>query len=119
MVVWCLVARDSVIGNNRGRHDKKLIPQREGGEHDGRIKGFVLEKGMKGLSAPKIEGKMSLRGGYAAILEFRGHAKPVTTLSTRPGPVDAPMRRFLAWTSSPRPSRWSRRRRGDLRDVCA
>ena len=24
------------------------------------IRGFVLEKGMKGLSAPKIEGKMSL-----------------------------------------------------------
>ncbi|GGO92023.1 acyl-CoA dehydrogenase [Stakelama pacifica] len=29
--------------------------------HDGKIKGFVLEKGMKGLSAPKIEGKLSLR----------------------------------------------------------
>ncbi|MEP3296517.1 MAG: acyl-CoA dehydrogenase [Pseudoruegeria sp.] len=29
--------------------------------HDGRIKGFVLEKGMKGLSAPKIAGKLSLR----------------------------------------------------------
>ena len=28
---------------------------------DGRINGFVLEKGMKGLSAPKIEGKFSLR----------------------------------------------------------
>ena len=28
---------------------------------DGVIHGFVLEKGMKGLSAPKIEGKMSLR----------------------------------------------------------
>lgn len=30
-------------------------------EHDGKIKGFVLEKGMKGLSAPKISGKLSLR----------------------------------------------------------
>jgi glutaryl-CoA dehydrogenase len=29
--------------------------------HGGRIVGFILEKGMKGLSAPKIEGKMSLR----------------------------------------------------------
>ncbi|AXI54814.1 Acyl-CoA dehydrogenase (plasmid) [Pseudoseohaeicola sp. NH-UV-7] len=29
--------------------------------HDGKIRGFVLEKGMKGLSAPKIQGKMSLR----------------------------------------------------------
>ncbi|MEP1537191.1 acyl-CoA dehydrogenase [Pseudophaeobacter sp.] len=30
-------------------------------EHGGRIRGFVLEKGMKGLSAPKIENKLSLR----------------------------------------------------------
>jgi glutaryl-CoA dehydrogenase len=29
--------------------------------HEGRIRGFVLEKGMRGLSAPKIEGKLSLR----------------------------------------------------------
>ena len=29
--------------------------------HDGAIRGFVLEKGMSGLSAPKIEGKLSLR----------------------------------------------------------
>jgi glutaryl-CoA dehydrogenase len=33
------------------------------GEGDGQsaIRGFILEKGMKGLTAPKIEGKMSLR----------------------------------------------------------
>ena len=30
-------------------------------EHDDAIKGFILEKGMKGLSAPKINGKLSLR----------------------------------------------------------
>jgi glutaryl-CoA dehydrogenase len=30
---------------------------------DGVIRGFILEKGMKGLSAPKIEGKFSLRAG--------------------------------------------------------
>jgi len=29
--------------------------------HGGKIRGFVLEKGMAGLSAPKIEGKLSLR----------------------------------------------------------
>ncbi len=29
--------------------------------HDGKIRGFVLDKGTKGLSAPKIEGKLSLR----------------------------------------------------------
>jgi glutaryl-CoA dehydrogenase len=31
------------------------------GSDDGDIRGFVLEKGMKGLSAPKTEGKFSLR----------------------------------------------------------
>ena len=29
--------------------------------HDNAIKGFILEKGMKGLTTPKIEGKFSLR----------------------------------------------------------
>jgi glutaryl-CoA dehydrogenase len=29
--------------------------------HGGKVRGFVLEKGMKGLSAPKIGGKLSLR----------------------------------------------------------
>ena len=29
--------------------------------HDGKIRGFVLDKGTKGLSAPKIGGKLSLR----------------------------------------------------------
>jgi glutaryl-CoA dehydrogenase len=29
--------------------------------HDNKVRGFILEKGMKGLSAPKIDGKLSLR----------------------------------------------------------
>jgi len=29
--------------------------------HDDKIKGFILEKGAKGLNAPRIEGKLSLR----------------------------------------------------------
>ncbi len=41
----------------------------KGGEDDGQIGGFILEKDMKGLSAPKIEGKFALRasptGGIA------------------------------------------------------
>ena len=32
-----------------------------GGDFDGRIRGFILEKGMKGLSAPAIHGKVGLR----------------------------------------------------------
>ena len=37
------------------------ISAKNSGTGDGEIRGFILEKGMKGLSAPKIEGKFSLR----------------------------------------------------------
>ncbi|MEP0190453.1 MAG: acyl-CoA dehydrogenase [Erythrobacter sp.] len=37
-------------------------------EHGGGIRGFVLEKGMKGLSAPKIEGKISLRASTTGMI---------------------------------------------------
>ncbi|OWK33782.1 acyl-CoA dehydrogenase [Sphingomonas dokdonensis] len=37
-------------------------------EHGGAIRGFVLEKGMKGLSAPKIEGKLSLRASITGMI---------------------------------------------------
>ena len=41
----------------------------QGGDRDGQVGGFILEKDMDGLSAPKIEGKLSLRasptGGIA------------------------------------------------------
>jgi len=40
--------------------------------HDGKIKGFVLEKGMKGLSAPKIEGKLSLRASVTGEIVMDG-----------------------------------------------
>jgi glutaryl-CoA dehydrogenase len=36
--------------------------------HGGGIRGFVLEKGMKGLSAPKIEGKLSLRASITGMV---------------------------------------------------
>lgn len=35
---------------------------------DGKIRGFILEKGMKGLSAPKIEGKFSLRASVTGMI---------------------------------------------------
>ncbi len=38
--------------------------------HDGAIKGFILEKGMKGLSAPKIEGKLSLRASTTGMIQM-------------------------------------------------
>ncbi len=40
--------------------------------HGGKIRGFVLEKGMKGLSAPKIEGKMSLRASITGEIVMDG-----------------------------------------------
>lgn len=36
--------------------------------HGGAIRGFVLEKGMPGLSAPKIEGKLSLRASTTGMI---------------------------------------------------
>ena len=36
--------------------------------HDGAIRGFVLDKGMAGLSAPKITGKVSLRASTTGMI---------------------------------------------------
>ncbi|HVL59687.1 MAG TPA: acyl-CoA dehydrogenase [Burkholderiaceae bacterium] len=43
-----------------------------GGEFDGRIKGFILEKGMKGLSAPPIHGKFGLRASLTGEIVMDG-----------------------------------------------
>ena len=40
--------------------------------HGGKIRGFVLEKGMTGLSAPKIEGKLSLRASVTGEIVMDG-----------------------------------------------
>ena len=40
--------------------------------HDGKIKGFVLEKGMAGLSAPKIGEKLSLRASITGEIVMDG-----------------------------------------------
>jgi glutaryl-CoA dehydrogenase len=37
-------------------------------DDDGDIRGYVLEKGMKGLTAPKIEGKFSLRASCTGMI---------------------------------------------------
>ena len=39
--------------------------------HGGRIRGFVLEKGMPGLSAPKIGGKLSLRASITGEIVMK------------------------------------------------
>ncbi len=40
--------------------------------HDGKIRGFVLEKGMSGLSAPKIQNKLSLRASITGEIVMEG-----------------------------------------------
>jgi glutaryl-CoA dehydrogenase len=40
--------------------------------HGGRIRGFILEKGMAGLSAPKIGGKLSLRASTTGEIVMDG-----------------------------------------------
>jgi len=37
-------------------------------EHGGGIRGFILERGMKGLETPKIEGKLSLRASITGMV---------------------------------------------------
>ncbi|MEC5291260.1 acyl-CoA dehydrogenase [Aurantimonas sp. C2-6-R+9] len=48
--------------------------------HDGQIRGFILEKGMKGLSAPKIEGKLSLRASVTGEIVMDGVVVPEENL---------------------------------------
>jgi glutaryl-CoA dehydrogenase len=40
--------------------------------HGGRVRGFILDKGMKGLSAPKIDGKLSLRASITGEIVMQG-----------------------------------------------
>ena len=39
---------------------------------EGRVKGFILDRGMAGLSAPKIEGKLSLRASITGEIVMDG-----------------------------------------------
>ena len=48
--------------------------------HDGAIRGFILEKGMAGLSAPKIENKFSLRASITGEIVMEGVFVPEENL---------------------------------------
>lgn len=47
---------------------------------DSQIRGFVLEKGMKGLTAPKIEGKLSLRTSTTGEIVMQGVEIPESAM---------------------------------------
>ena len=48
--------------------------------HQGKIRGFVLDKGMKGLSAPKIGGKLSLRASVTGQIVMEDVEVPESAL---------------------------------------
>ena len=48
--------------------------------HNNEIRGFILEKGMKGLSAPKIGGKLSLRASVTGEIVMDSVAVPESAL---------------------------------------
>ena len=48
--------------------------------HDGAIRGFILDKGMPGLSAPKIGGKLSLRASVTGEVVMDGVVVPEENL---------------------------------------
>jgi len=58
---------------------------------DGRICGFILEKGMKGLSAPKIEGKLSLRTSVTGEIVMDGVFVPKENLLPNADGLKGPM----------------------------
>jgi glutaryl-CoA dehydrogenase len=50
------------------------------GAHDSQIRGFILEKGTNGLSAPKINGKLSLRASVTGEIVMDGVVVPLSAL---------------------------------------
>ena len=48
--------------------------------HDGKIRGFILEKSMTGLSAPKVGGKLSLRASVTGEIVMDGVEVPETAI---------------------------------------
>ncbi|MFI4924237.1 MAG: acyl-CoA dehydrogenase [Vicinamibacteria bacterium] len=60
-------------------------------DDDGAIRGFVLEKGMKGLSAPKIEGKFSLRASVTGEVVMDDVQVPASALLPNVKGLKGPM----------------------------
>jgi len=49
-------------------------------DSDNRIRGFILERGMKGLTTPKIEGKFSLRASETGQISMDSIEVPAENL---------------------------------------
>ncbi|MEZ5569358.1 MAG: acyl-CoA dehydrogenase [Halioglobus sp.] len=57
---------------------------------DGRIRGFILDKGMPGLSAPKIDGKLALRASVTGEIVMQEVFVPATQLLPEAAGLRAP-----------------------------
>ncbi len=57
---------------------------------DGTIKGFILDRGMKGLSAPKLQGKFSLRASATGMIVMEDVAAPEDSILPESGGIKSP-----------------------------
>lgn len=57
---------------------------------DGTIKGFILDKGMKGLSAPQIKGKFSLRASATGSIVMEDVVVPEENILPESGGIKSP-----------------------------
>jgi len=64
-------------------------------EHNNQIRGFILEKGMKGLSAPKIGGKLSLRASITGEIVMDGVVVPESALLPNVSGLKGPFGRLM------------------------
>jgi glutaryl-CoA dehydrogenase len=69
---WLLTGAKMWISNSPIADVFVIWAKCQGGDFDGRIKGFILEKGMTGLSAPKIKGKVGLRASITGEIVMDG-----------------------------------------------
>jgi len=69
---WLLTGAKMWISNSPIADVFVVWAKCQGGDFDGRIKGFILEKGMQGLSAPKIQGKVGLRASITGEIVMDG-----------------------------------------------
>ena len=60
-------------------------------DDEGRVRGFILDKGMDGLSAPKIEGKLSLRTSITGEIVMDGVFVPEENLLPNTAGLKGPM----------------------------
>lgn len=62
---------------------------------DGEIRGFIVERGFKGLSTPKIEGKFSLRASITGMIHMDEVPVPAENLLPNVAGLKVRIRSFI------------------------